>query len=276
MKCLVCGESAFKKIYSGTLLRCNKCSFVTANMNLGEEALRSIYKDYFHSDLIFDYISTKRSRQLNFGKRLEMITEGRGKKEISTILEIGCAYGFFGEVVTKAYPEARYKGIDISSEPVEYGKKELDLDLHFGDYLTTDLGSFTDIFMWDTIEHLPAPQHFIAKAARDLHPKGRLYIATPNIDSFIPKLRKEKWRNITPPTHLHYFSPKTLSVLLERHGFVVEKIIHPPVYRNVKHIWHHVVEKHIPSLKFITDIIPPNWTLPVNTFDNMIVRASAR
>jgi hypothetical protein len=36
-----------------------------------------------------------------------------------------------------------------------------------------------------------------------------------------------RWRLMTPPQHLRFFSQHTLAALLERHGFAVQRITHP-------------------------------------------------
>ena len=46
-------------------------------------------------------------------------------------------------------------------------------------------------------------------------------MTTGDIGSLMARWRGARWRQIHPPTHLHYFSKLTLAQLLERHGFTV-------------------------------------------------------
>jgi len=53
--CLVCAGRLARARLPG-LLRCADCGFVTANLHLTEEALRTLYgRDYFHGGEYLDY-----------------------------------------------------------------------------------------------------------------------------------------------------------------------------------------------------------------------------
>ena len=45
------------------------------------------------------------------------------------------------------------------------------------------------------------------------------FIETPNIKSLGSKIRGQKWSNITPPEHISYFNPNSLSYCLKKAGF---------------------------------------------------------
>ena len=60
----------------------------------------------------------------------------------TSVLEIGCASGYYGRVLAKAQPQMSYVGIDYSKSFIDLGKSQFpDLQLYVGD--TRDL-SFTD------------------------------------------------------------------------------------------------------------------------------------
>ncbi len=65
---------------------------------------------------------------------------------------------------------------------------------------------------------------YISKISNEIGSNGRLYITTGDIESWLSKIQKKKWRLIHPPSHLHYFSKKTITQLLEASDFIVEKI----------------------------------------------------
>src|SRR5207302_6625890 len=115
------------------------------------------------------------------------------------------------------------KGVDICEGPLEHARRVLGLDAVATDFLALDFGvqKFDAICLWDTVEHLPAPEQFIAKAAGLLAPDGRLFLTTADIGSLNARLRRADWRHIHPPSHLHYFSRATISTLLERLGLEV-------------------------------------------------------
>ncbi len=170
-KCIICNSTSYTLIYNKTLTRCKKCNFVSANMTINEEQLKKIYnKNYFNGNEYLDYLSDKQTIQKNFTKRVKQLQ----KQKIKTIkaIEIGCAYGFFGEILKKNFKDSKYLGFDIVSEAIAYGKKILNLNLKLENYLTYTIDEkYTHVFMWDVIEHLPRPYLFIKKSQKKLKNK---------------------------------------------------------------------------------------------------------
>jgi hypothetical protein len=91
-ECLVCGNKEIKPIYSDTLLKCTQCKFVTANLDIDEDALKMIYnRNYFNGEEYLNYLQDKEIIQLNFEKRIHFIEKNlSGKLPIRICLEIGC------------------------------------------------------------------------------------------------------------------------------------------------------------------------------------------
>ena len=280
--CLVCGTKSSEKIDNDTLLTCNGCSFVTANLNMSEESLKAIYtENYFKGEEYADYLRDKDVLQKNFSKRIDFALSKFGSSKINNVLEIGAAYGFFAEALTKRLSGINFIGLDIAEEAIKYGKTELKQNLKAEDYLKfpSPEKKYSDVFMWDVIEHLPTPELVIAKAAAETESGGRIYITTGDIDTFIPKMKKEKWRMIHPPSHLHYFSKKTISKLLEKNGYEVLHVKYPAVYRSMKLVFYALFLLNKKPSKFFTKIynlIPEKWYFPFNSFDIMFVVAQKK
>lgn len=276
--CLVCGETKTKEIYSGILKKCLSCGFVTANADFSGEDPMKIYSEaYFKGIEYLDYEKEKNALQKNFNKRLNYIFKKANPDNIRSVLEIGCAYGFFAETLTSRLEGIEYTGLDIAEKAIEYGREKLNQNVYFIDYLEyKPKGIYSDVFMWDVIEHLPRPDLFLKKINCELKNGGRLYLTTGNIDALLPKIRRKKWRMIHPPTHIHYFSTKTLTRLLESKGFRIGKITYPWVSRGIKQIYYSLfILKKDPGklVRKIYKCIPYKLSIPVNTFDIMFVIA---
>jgi len=276
--CIVCNSSKNTTIYNNTLIQCTDCGFVTANLELSDEKLQEIYSEnYFKGEEYLDYLKDKKAIQFNFHKRLKYILKKTDRNSIDSILEIGCAYGFFAEVFTRSFPDNSYTGIDIVETAINYGRDVLKQNLVCTDYLLFQTPNYySDVFMWDVIEHLKQPDAFLEKVHNELKDDGRIYITTGDISAFIPRFRKNKWRMIHPPTHLHYFSAKTLKKLLAKKGFEVFFINYPPVYRSIKQIFYSLFllnKKRNSISEAIFNSIPENWQIPLNTYDIMFVGA---
>jgi 2-polyprenyl-3-methyl-5-hydroxy-6-metoxy-1,4-benzoquinol methylase len=276
--CIVCGSTDFVPLFSGTLKKCIHCGFATANMEFSHEILEKTYSvNYFLGEEYLDYLHDKKTIQLNFHKRVQNI-----KKEISfrlpiaSCLEIGCAYGFFGEIVKQTW-DTEYLGIDVVTEAVEYGRNQLKLNLKAGDYLEEKgpLKPYTDVFMWDVIEHLQYPEKFLHKASLEMAPGGRIYLTTGDFSAFLPRVQGKNWRMIHPPSHLHYFTKRSLIRLLEANGFSILKVKYLPVYRSVRQILYSLFLLNKPGgiLNRLIEKIPAGLNVSMNTFDIVLIMA---
>jgi len=85
--------------------------------------------------------------------------------------------------------------------------------------------SFDVIFAGDLIEHLSNPGMFLESCTRNLAHNGRVVLTTPNAFNLFNIAEKFSKREPTVnKDHTCYFNSKTLKVLLEKNGFVVESI----------------------------------------------------
>ena len=183
--CLVCGHDVFEHIYNHRLIKCANCSFVTTEFWRSGADIHEIYTEkYFQGEEYIDYLREKPALQANFRTRLRDIFQIFDKEAITSVLEIGCAYGFFAEVLTQHVPGSKYVGIDIVEPAIRYGRETLQQNLFCGDYLQfVSTETYSDIFLWDVIEHLKQPDEFLKKAAMELRAGGRLYLTTGDISA---------------------------------------------------------------------------------------------
>jgi len=278
INCIVCRSEKFESLYNNTLKKCAACGFVTANLEISDDVLKKIYSEnYFKGAEYLDYLKDKSTIQYNFRKRLDYILKKIDPKSIYSVLELGCAYGFFAELFTSVFPSKQYVGIDISEPAIKYGQDFLKQNLICTDYLQFNSQiKYSDVFMWDVIEHLKNPELIIEKIYNELEINGRIFITTGDIGSFLPRFKKNKWRMIHPPTHLHYFSASTIKKLLENKGFEMLFVSYPPIYRSIKQIFFSLFllnKKPWFITKLIFKIIPENLNIPINTYDIMFIGA---
>ncbi|MDD5522669.1 MAG: class I SAM-dependent methyltransferase [Kiritimatiellae bacterium] len=225
-----------------------------------------------------DYKNDSSVIERNFLGRIREIRKMFGEHAIARALEIGCAYGFFARQFTATFKRARYYGIDIAKEAVTYAKMNLQQNCENTDYLILPPPQtpYSDVFLWDVIEHLPNPSGVIEKISREIALGGRIHITTGDIDSLVARFQKARWRLIHPPTHLSYFSAKTLTMFLRKHGFRVKSISYPPVWRSVRQIFYSLFilnKKDNITLGKLHLWIPKHLCVPINTFDIMYMVA---
>jgi SAM-dependent methyltransferase len=143
------------------------------------------------------------------------------------VLEIGSAYGFF---LMEAQRHFDCVGVEVASDAVEYCHVK-GLDVRQGtldDVMnTSDLGTFDAVVMLDVIEHLAHPLRTLELAGSLLRPQSTLLITTGDWESPAARIMGRRWRLMTPPQHLFFFSKATLGSLLGRAGFQPVVWTHP-------------------------------------------------
>jgi 2-polyprenyl-3-methyl-5-hydroxy-6-metoxy-1,4-benzoquinol methylase len=140
------------------------------------------------------------------------------------LLDVGCATGtLLGELSRRGW---ECTGAEISPEQAAYAREERGLDVRplALEACAFEDASFDVALASHLIEHLNDPASFAAELARVLAPGGHIFITTPNIDGFQARLFREKWRSAIFD-HLYLFSARTLAALLEKNGFLIEKVV---------------------------------------------------
>lgn len=275
-KCIICNNTHFQLIYNELLKKCVECNYIVANLDFNNLNLEDIYtENYFNGEEYDNYKEDREGITKNFTQRINRILKLVKPSDLTSILEIGCAYGFFGDSIIKKIPSAKYLGMDVATEAIGWGRTNLNLDLYDQDYLLWQTNQKpSDIFLWDVIEHLKNPEFVIEKAYQDLEFNGRIYITTGDIGALLPRLQKSRWRMIHPPSHLHYFSKKTLSRLLEKNGFKIIDVSYPSIWRSLKQIYFSlfILNKKKRNIhNWIHKTIPSSIYIPMNTYDIMMI-----
>jgi 2-polyprenyl-3-methyl-5-hydroxy-6-metoxy-1,4-benzoquinol methylase len=177
-------------------------------------------------------------------KRLTHTTAGLLKaqgKDLGRFLDIGCGYGFFAV-------EAIRQGFEVTALDLSTNKRKVMNEItglepvasSFEDYECAP-DSFSAILMSQILEHVCDINQWLDKARTILEEGGVVAIALPNFDNAFRYLLHENSPYIMPPEHLNYFNAKSLSNLLEKHGFKVEKV------EWVTRIPKRIIRKKLPS-----------------------------
>lgn len=271
--CLVCGASRFTSLWD-VLQRCGSCGFVTAWLGAPLDPRHLYEGNYFTGEEYLDYGADRVFYQRNFRGRLEEIQHHQPS---GRLLEIGAAYGFFLDLARSCFDVIGY---EVNSVAVRHASEELKLDVRRGDFLQAGLddvgGQFDVAVMWDVIEHLERPDHFLQKIAAFSKPGAWLYLTTGDIGSLLARYRGRKWRMIHPPSHLHYFDRQTIAMLLNRCGFEVQGIHAIGVARSIRQILYSilVLRLHAPTVYRVAQkLVPASAGFTLNMGDIMQIVA---
>lgn len=273
--CLVCSGSYQPSDLPG-LLRCSACDFQTADITLSADELASLYSArYFAGEEYKDYVAERSLLEKHFRIRLKKLLEYIPDPGCKRMLEIGSAYGFFLAVAQEHFAAA--EGIDISRDAVAYAANTLGLPVQVGDFLDYRFPANVDVVcLWDTIEHLQSPHLYLEKAARHMNPGGIIALTTGDIGSLVARWRGARWRQIHPPTHLHYFSKATLTRLLTNCGLRIRYCGYDGMYRSVDTIAYIILTiKHSQPALYtrLKRLGLLDWTLYLNLYDILFIIA---
>ena len=206
--------------------RCVVCNHLMQNPRPIQDDLLNRYDDEYNeyeiqnSQLFFN-LMVMGLKDTNFFDLEAKLFDQMGPLELPKFLDIGCATG-----VLVAYLKDRgwdSKGIEVCVPAAEYGVKNRGVEIVVGTLDQLDLGKdcFDVIHSSHVIEHVTDPKSFLQQQFNLLKPGGRLFITTPNTQSFQAWFKREHWRSAIAD-HVHIFSRKNLSTLLTSQGFEIE------------------------------------------------------
>jgi 2-polyprenyl-3-methyl-5-hydroxy-6-metoxy-1,4-benzoquinol methylase len=135
-----------------------------------------------------------------------------------SLLEVGSNVGLFLDVANSR--GWRSRGVEPSKWAVELGRERFGVDLQQGTVEEIDdaEGSADVVVLLDVLEHLLNPLDGLRRLRRVLTPDGLLVLSTVNLSGLHARLRRNDWPWFIR-SHLHYFSPQTLSAMLRLAGF---------------------------------------------------------
>jgi 2-polyprenyl-3-methyl-5-hydroxy-6-metoxy-1,4-benzoquinol methylase len=229
--CALCGGLVFKPALSCegfAYVRCSGCGLVQINPQA--EASEGRYQKIHGKD----YLDYELANEENFFRLQLLALQDAGFESLEKkiflhvtketppgVLDIGCATGsllFYlkqrgwrcgGVERSPACEYARERGLDVTGLSLE--------ENHFSS------DNYDVILASHLIEHLSDPASFVRESHRLLKPGGRLFVTTPNIAGFQARLFQGRWRSAIFD-HLYLFSIKTLTALLVKAGFKIERI----------------------------------------------------
>lgn len=114
--------------------------------------------------------------------------------------------------------------IKIPSDLNEY-RMEKDTNLNYRLYGLCAIQDnfYTGITMRSFLEHDVTPLDTLKESWRTLNPGGILVIKAPNFACLNRKVRGKNWCGLRFPDHVSYFTPQTLTGMVEKAGFSIRK-----------------------------------------------------
>ncbi|HJM39049.1 MAG TPA: class I SAM-dependent methyltransferase [Planctomycetota bacterium] len=143
------------------------------------------------------------------------------------VVEIGCSSGtLLAELQSRGM---QCMGLEPNGHAARYGRETYGLDIrtHILSEANIEKDSFDAALLLHVIEHLENPLEVLCQIRTLLKPGGLFVLETPRYDTWSFKLFGRRERNVVDNWHLYFFTKKTLSALLEKAGFIIEKTSSP-------------------------------------------------
>jgi SAM-dependent methyltransferase len=232
--CPVCGSADIKEVLSAkdytvsgeefAVMECATCSLRFTQDVPDAASIAPYYKseEYIsHTNtskgLVNSLYQSVRKRTLKQKRKLVEKETGITK---GNMLDLGAGTGAFVNEMKQA--GWAVTGLEPDPDARKVAKELYGIDLEDTSlfYQLTD-GTFDAITMWHVLEHVHDLQGYITKLKSLLKEKGKLIIAVPNYTSKDAARYEEHWAAYDVPRHLYHFSPKSMQVLIEKHGLKI-------------------------------------------------------
>lgn len=193
------------------IVRCTACGHMQLERFPDAAELDRAYEDAES----LDYVAEERGQRATARRTLALLA---GHARRGRLLDLGCWVGYLLDEARTAGWDAR--GVEPSEFASRYARERMGLDVVTGSMFEVDLpaGSFDAVVLGDVIEHLPDPGAALATIRSLLAPAGVVALALPDAGSRVARVLGRRWWSVIP-THVQYFTRRSIGVLLERSGF---------------------------------------------------------
>jgi 2-polyprenyl-3-methyl-5-hydroxy-6-metoxy-1,4-benzoquinol methylase len=239
--CPICGAADIKDVFSVRdytvsnesfgITRCSSCSLRFTQDVPDAFSIAPYYKseDYIsHTNtskgLINRLYQWVRKRTLR--KKRKLLEELTGMKA-GQLLDVGSGTGaFVNEMATHGW---QVTGLEPDEGARQLARKLYNAELKdVNEFYHLPANSFDAITLWHVLEHVHKLSAYVDELKKLLKENGKLFIAVPNYTSKDAAIYKEYWAAYDVPRHLYHFSPRSMQVLIEKHGLKV--LQHEPMW----------------------------------------------
>lgn len=214
------------------IVRCGRCGLMFPNPFPFPTDAQELYGDpakYFSAHDTDKKVEASRKLVRGF---LDLLNRPN-----AALLDVGSGRG---EMLGGARAEGldRVVGLELSKAMIDAAKKAYDVDVQpllLEDYAAQTDERFDIIVLNAVLEHVYDPDSMIAACRTLMTPGGVLYLDVPNEDHLLADVGGVvnrvlgrpavfKLAPTFPPYHVFGFSPGSLEVLLDKHGFAIDRL----------------------------------------------------
>lgn len=219
-RCPICrGNSRllFQK-YDYRIQGCDSCGHRFLDLTTGLDHVRQVYSDRYFQGGGAGYPDYVAEGQLlrRQGRRYAKIL--RRYMEPGQVLDVGAAAGFILQGLVDAGWQG--EGTEPNETMAHHGRSQLHLAIQTGPLEQLQLSRQYDLVtLIQVVAHFYQLRQAFEVAAQATKPGGFWLIETWNRDSWTARLLGAHWHEYSPPSVLHWFSPRDLTQLAQQYGF---------------------------------------------------------
>jgi 2-polyprenyl-3-methyl-5-hydroxy-6-metoxy-1,4-benzoquinol methylase len=237
-QCSLCEQKNLEKFYEGTdkyysqkfikCSACTNCSLIFLNPRPTKEEYKQWYESVFQDKrrnytTVGQVVEDIKSKNKYANKLKEMEYFKNIVTEDSACLDIGAGWGTLAKVVSDKF-HCSVDAIEPSNLAAQVAREHYGLNTYnelFDNFIEREQGKkkYNVIYAYHVFEHMSNPNIFLENVKKLLQPNAALLLALPNTAN--PEVESSQLFHID---HCFYYTPRTIKMMLEKHGFKVNKI----------------------------------------------------
>lgn len=205
----------------GTIIKCQKCGLVRTLEVISPSKLKKLYMAS-----LFTYGNLTQNLKITYGQILADASSKLSQK--TAFLEIGCGNGFMLEEAAKLGYQ-KIKGLEPSADALKKARPAIKKLITPG-LLRPKLfppSSFDIIVAFQVFDHVADPNNFLKTCRTYLKSKGILLLMNHDVNALSARILGEK-SPIFDIEHTYLYSQATITQILKKNRFTIEKIYDPP------------------------------------------------
>jgi 2-polyprenyl-3-methyl-5-hydroxy-6-metoxy-1,4-benzoquinol methylase len=220
-ECGACGSDRWRaagEVCGKRFARCGQCGIVRLYDRVAASQLHRLYAGYYPGeDPSPEELRSQLANPTFAHRRIRLEAAALPSRRI---FEVGCGDGNF-----LAYLRGhgwQVHGSEYDPDTVSLVRRRHGIELFAGDVVGgTPAGApFDVIAAYHVLEHVYRPAEWLRALRRMIAPGGIIHLQVPNHGSLTRRLTGAAWASVMFPQHVYFYSPRTLSALLRREGFV--------------------------------------------------------
>lgn len=230
MACPVCGDAsslrALCKVDRFDILACDTCGAEHAAPTPTQSELKAYYDrpEWFEGGERGGYKNYDDQTGWSMGYVAGILDQFKDRTGLS-VLDVGCGYGT--HLALAAERGWKCFGVEVS----DHARKMAQERLGGAAYVVENVSDlipheFDLVLILDTLEHLPSPYTLLYSlfSIGAITPKTRVVISTPNAGSEDAVRDPANWAYRHPPSHLVFYTERSISYLLKRLHFTIIEV----------------------------------------------------